>query len=195
MKAKLTPVVIFVLIAVMAVPLFTGLISSRKVDPIELASLDVGPARVIRITVEQNSQQTLSLHYYVEVDGQTVIDHAFFGTLPRTATPPSFVVYAPASGSGGVVGIAQAAVPNRIVILHDFDTGESYPYRDATYKDTDPDHLYPYYEQQEAIEARGEALFVRLQEALPDTELDLLRTMGLRPLAVPDVQPEAENAE
>ena len=184
MRPKLIPVLIFVLVTVMAVPLVMRLRPGKQVDPVKITDLDVGSGRVFRITVESNSQQTLSLHYHVDIDGQPQIEHAFFGTLPRTAPPPGFVIHA--DESGDLVGLAQATVPDRIVILHDFATGESWPMRKVTYKDIDPQHIYPYYEEKESILARGEDMFARLGRALPDQELELLRTMGTRPLTVPD---------
>lgn len=184
MRPKLIPVLIFLLVAVMAVPLVMSLGSRKQIDPVKVTDLDVGAGRVFRITVETNFQQTLSLHYHVDIDGQPQIEHAFFGTLPRTSPPPDFVIYA--DGSGDLVGLAQVTVPDRIVIIHDFATGESWPMRKVNYKDNDPQHIYPYYEEKDSIVARGEAMFARLDQALPDQELKLLRTMGTRPLTVPD---------
>lgn len=53
---------------------------------------------------------------------------------------------------------------------------------------SDPQHLYPYLEEQGAIMARGETLFARLDEALPEAHLQLLRGMGMRPLTLPDAE-------
>ncbi len=174
---------LFLLVIVAVIPLMIRMGVGRKPDPVELAALNVGPRRVIRITVEPNIQQTLSLHYHVIVDGRTVVEHAFFGTLPRTSPPPTFLTYT--DEEGDLVGVAQASVPKRIIILHDFTTGESWPMRKVTYKPTDTEKRYPYYEEAEPILARGRALFERLQQAHSDEGLELLETMGMRPLTIP----------
>lgn len=192
MNPRLIAVMLFLLLMVAAVPLVMRLGISKKPEPVTLASIDVGTERLISITVEPNSQQTLSLHYDVLIDGQPVVEHAFFGTLPRTSPPPSFVTYT--GGAGDLVGIAQASAPNRIIILHDFAAGDSWPMRIVTYKDTDPRHLYPYYEEAESILSRGEELFARLTEDNPDSSLELLRTLGTRPLSIPTVGAEARGA-
>lgn len=183
MRPKLIPLLIFLLVTVMAVPLFMLLGAGKQIEAAPITDLDVGPGRVLRITVESNTQRTLSLHYHVDVDDQPQIEHAFFGTLPRTSPPPGFVIYT--AEAGDLIGIAQATVPDRIIILHDFAAGESWPMRKVTYKDIDPQHIYPYYEEEDSIMARGEDQFARLVQALPDRELELLRTMGTRPLTVP----------
>lgn len=193
MNPKLIPVLLFVLVVVMAVPLMMRFGMGEKPDPVTLAELDCGPGRVIRITIEPNSQQTLSLHYHVDVDGQPRVGHAFFGTLPRTSPPPGFVIHA--AEAGNLVGVAQASVPGRVIILHDFATGDSWPMRGVTYKDTDPQHLYPYYEEGESITARGEALFARLAKDNPDKTLELLDTLGMRPLSIPTVLTDNGNVD
>lgn len=193
MNPKVLPVLVFLLVAVMAVPLMMRLGMGEKPDPVILAELDAGPGRVIRVTVELNSQQTLSLHYQVEVDGHPVVEHAFFGTLPRTSPPPGFVIHT--AEAGELVGIAQVSFPDRIIILHDFVTNDSWPMRSVTYKDIDPQHLYPYYEEGDSITARGEALFARLVKDNPDKPLELLDTLGMRPLSIPTGQPDAGGAE
>jgi hypothetical protein len=183
MNPRLIAVMIFVLLAVIALPIMMRLGLGEKPEPVTLDEIDAGTGRTIRVTIQPNSQGSLSLRYHVQVDGKPVVERAFFGTLPRTATPPGFVTYF--AQDGDLVGIAQASVPNRVIILHDFATGESWPMKITTYKDTDPQHLYPYYEQEDAMLARGDALFSRLAGANPDTPLELLRTMGMRPLSVP----------
>jgi hypothetical protein len=193
MSPKVIPVLIFVMVAVMAVPVMMRLGMGEEPEPVTLAELDAGPGRVVRITVEANTQQTLSLHYHVEVDGQSTIEHAFFGTLPRTSPPPSFVLHT--AEAGDLVGIAQASYPDRIIILHDFAGNDSWPMRTVTYKDTDPQHLYPYYEEAESITARGEALFARLVKDNPDKPLELLDTLGMRPLSIPNGQAETGNPD
>lgn len=192
MNPKVIPVFLFVLVAVMAVPLMMRLGLGEKPGPVVLAELDAGPGRVIRVTVELNTQQTLSLHYRVEVDGQATVEHAFFGTLPRTSPPPSFVLHT--AEAGGLVGVSQASYPDRVIILHDFAGNDSWPMRMVTYKDTDPRRLYPYYEEADAITARGGALFARLVKDNPDTTLELLDTLGMRPLSIPTVQPQPADA-
>lgn len=192
MNPKIIPVLLFVLVAVMAVPLMMRLGMGEEPEPVTLAELDAGPGRVIRITIELNTQQTLSLHYHVEVDGQLTVEHAFFGTLPRTSPPPSFVLHT--AEAGNLVGVAQASYPDRVIILHDFTSNDSWPMRIVTYKDTDPQHLYPYYEEADAITARGEALFARLVEGNPDKTLELLDTLGMRPLSIPTAQAETGDA-
>lgn len=186
MNPRLIPVFIFILIAVMAVPVMMRFVKGKKIEPVTLAQLDAGPGRIVRITVEPNSQQTLSLHYHVTADGHTQIEHAFFGTLPRTSPPPSFRLYL--APGADLIGIAQDTAPDRIIILHDFASHESWPMRNVSYKETDPQHLYPYYEDQDAIMARGESLFARLDETLPEAHLQLLRSMGMRPLTLPDAE-------
>lgn len=183
MNPRLVAVTLFVLLAVMIVPIMMRLGLGKKPEPAPIDQIDVGPGRTIRVTVQPNSQGTLSLHYHVNVDGKPVVERAFFGTLPRTATPPGFVTFS--AEDGDLIGITQTSALNRVVILHDFATGESWPMRITIYKESDPQHLYPYYEEEDAILARGDVLFARLAGANPDTPLELLRTMGTRPLSVP----------
>ncbi len=183
MNPRILMMIVFVLLMVLAVSFFSRMKQGAAPDPVVLDSIDLGGDRVIRITVEPNSQRTLSLHYHVEVGGQPVIDHAFFGTLPRTSPPPEFITYL--AENGDLVGLAQAVAPNRIIILHDFATGDSFPYRTETYKDIDTRKSYPYYEEEGSILARGEALFDRLQEDNIGLSLDLLKTMSSRPLSLP----------
>jgi len=189
MSSKLISVMVFFLLTVAVVPLVLRLRMGQRPDPVTLKELDVGPGRVIRITVEPNSQGTLSLHYRVQEGGVAMVEHAFFGTLPRTSPPPDFVTYT--AEGGDLVGVAQVSVPNRIVLMHDFASGDSWPMRIVTHKDTDPKHLYPYYEQEAPLLARGEALFQRLSQAQPQASLELLRTMASRPLALPESEPTA----
>ncbi|MEZ6193546.1 MAG: hypothetical protein R3C45_19935 [Phycisphaerales bacterium] len=193
MNSKVIPVLVFVMVAVMAVPVMMRLGMGEKPEPVTLAELDAGMGRVIRITIEANTQQTLSLHYHVMVDGQPTVEHAFFGTLPRTSPPPGFVLHT--AESGNLVGVAQASYPDRIIILHDFTNNDSWPMRIVNYKDTDPQHLYPYYEEADSITTRGEALFARLVKDNVDKSLELLDTLGMRPLSIPTVQAETGNPD
>ncbi len=186
MNPRLIAVMIFVLVTVALVPLVLRLRKGAKPQPVALTTMDLGEGRAIRMTVEPNSQGTLSLHYHITVNDEPKIDHAFFGTLPRTSPPPGFVLHSDIDG--GLVGVAQASAPNRIVILHDFENGRSWPRRTVTYKDNDPNHLYPYYEDEDTILSRGDAIFSQLAEANPDQSLELLRTMGMRPLTLPGAQ-------
>jgi len=190
MNQRLLTMVVFILLTVLAVTFFTRMRKSSAPDPVTLHAIEFGPGRVIRITVEPNSQQTLSLHYHVDVAGEMVVEHAFFGTLPRTSPPPSFLTYTAAEGD--LIGLAQEAAPNRIVILHDFATGDSFPHRSVTYKDSDTRKSYPYYEDEGPILARGEALFARLSADPTDPPLELLRTMASRPLTLPIHEPLPE---
>lgn len=183
MNSKLIAAIVFLLMMVAVVPLMLRISRNKKPQPVTIAELDAGQDRTIRITVEPNSQGTLSLHYHVDADGQPTVEHAFLGTLPRTSPPPKFVTYF--AQDGGLVGVAQASAPNTIVILHDFAADLSFPMKITTYKDTDPKHLYPYYEDLDSILARGDGLFDRLAQAHPDSPLKLLRTMGMRPLVLP----------
>jgi hypothetical protein len=185
MNPRLITFIIFMILIIGGMALVKGLRQNSAPELVTLNTLGVGDDRDIRITVELNQQKTLSLFYHVDIQGQTVVKRAFFGTLPRTATPPGFVTYD--ADQGNLLGIAQASVPNRIIILHDFTSGDSWPMRLVTYKDTDPKHLYPYREEEAPILTRGEALFSRLNEALPESELELLRTMSSRPLTIPPV--------
>jgi hypothetical protein len=188
MKPRLVPLMIFLLLMVMAVPLVLRLRMASTPQPVTITKLDLGQDKTIRVTVKPNSQQTLSLHYHVNAPGKPPIENAFFGTLPRTSPPPEFVTYS--ADHGNLVGLAQASKPNRIIILHDFVTNDSWPHRIVTYKDTDTRRSYPYYEEEPQIMARGEALFSRLTQANPDTPLELLRTMASRPLTVPTAPPQ-----
>lgn len=191
MNTKLMPVAIFVLVAVMAASFLLPMGRGKEVPSVPLGTLDFGQGRAMDFTVEPNSQQTLSLHYTARAGDQVQVEHAFFGTLPRTSPPPTFIAVTP-EGSP-LVAVAQASAPKQIVILHDFANQESFPQRLVSYKDTDPEHLYPYFEDQESILARGDALFGRLQQLVPDGDRQLLRTMGTRPLVIPE--PEAEGHE
>ncbi len=186
MNPRLIPLIIFVLLMMMSVPLVMRLRKSTAPEPVQIQELDMGDGRGIRVTVKPNSQRTLSLHYHVDNPGKPSIENAFFGTLPRTSPPPSFVMYT--ADDGDLVGLAQASVPDRIVILHDFASGDSWPQRRVTYKDADTRKSYPYYEEEEQIMARGEAMFERLREANPQPALELLRTMASRPLSIPTGQ-------
>jgi len=183
MSHKLIAVMVFVLLMVAVVPLMLRLRAGSQPEPVTIWELDAGTDRAIHITVEPNSQGTLSLHYHVAAGNDKKIDHAFFGTLPRTSPKPGFVTYT--ADEGELLGIAQAAAPHQIVILHDFADGESFPMQTVTFKDTDTHKSYPYYEEQDSILARGDALFDQLAQAHPDTTLTLLRTMGMRPLVLP----------
>ncbi len=187
MNPRLIYVAVLGVLVIAVMPLAMRFRASQAPDPVTLKELDVGYGRVIRVTVEPNSQGTLSLHYHVDEGGQAVVEHAFFGTLPRTSPPPDFVAYS--AEGGNLVGVAQVSVPNRILLMHDFVSGDSWPMRIITYKDTDPKHLYPYYEEEVPLMARGEALFLRLSNALPQASLELLRTMASRPLSLPISQP------
>jgi len=183
MNPKLIAVMMFVLVSVAVVPLMLRMRASSQPKPAPITALDVGTDRTIHITVKTNSQGTLSLQYHVTEGEETLIDHAFFGTLPRTSPPPGFVTYF--TDDHNLVGVAQVADPNQIVILHDFADGESFPMQHVTYKDTDTRKSYPYREEEDTILARGDALFDRLAQAHPDKPLTLLRTMGMRPLVLP----------
>lgn len=190
MNSRLLTMVVFILLMIVAVSFFTRMRNNAAPEPVEITTLDLVPDRSIRITVEPNSQRTLSLHYHVKAGGQTQIDRAFFGTLPRTSPPPGFVTYT--ADGGDLVGLAQAVAPDRVIILHDFATGDSFPHRHVTYKDTDTRKSYPYYEDEEPILARGEALFERLVAGNPDHSLELLRTMASRPLSIPAYEPTSQ---
>ncbi len=185
MNRRLMPLIIFIAVAILAAPYLIRLGPGKEVPPVVLATLQFEQGRAIRFTVERNSQQTLSLHYDALIDQQPQVEHAFFGTLPLSAPPPAFVIYA--AEQGDILAIAQATAPDQVILIHDFTTGDSFPHRRVSYKDTDPQHIYPYFEEQDAILERGDALFARLQAAMPpDSQLTLLRTMGTRPLTMPD---------
>lgn len=188
MSRRLIPMVVFLAVMVLVLPFLMRMGSGGHVEPVLIKSIDLGEGHTIDVTVEPNSQQTLSLHYTARVGDKTQVEHAFFGTLPRTAPPPKFVVYR--AEDGQLIGLAQAAAPKQVVIVHDFVSGDSFPHRHVTYKDTDPQHDYPYYEEMEPILARGDALFDRLRLGVGDDALQLLRTMGTRPLTMPKPEPE-----
>jgi hypothetical protein len=183
MNHRLIMIVIFVLLTIALVQLMFSVGKGSKPEPVTITELDAGGGRTIRITVETNSQGTLSLHYHVAQGEEVLIEHAFFGTLPRTSPPPGFVMYF--ADNNNLIGIAQAADPEQIVILHDFTDGQSFPMRAVTYKDTDTLKSFPYYEKEGPILLRGDALFTRLAKDNPDTPLRLMRTMGMRPLVLP----------
>ncbi len=207
MNPRLISLALFLILIVAVVPLVMRMRMGAIPDPVQIAELDFKDGRGIRVTVELNSQKTISLHYHVHAQGtdpgvssdespnkspnKRLVEHAFFGTLPRTSPPPEFVTYT--VDGGDLIGIAQASVPDRIIILHDFASGDSWPMRLVTYKDTDPRHFYPYYEKEEQIVSRGEALFLRLSNAHAGSDLELLRTMGSRPLTVPTVEVQSQS--
>ena len=153
MNSKLIAVMVFVLLMVAIVPLMLRMGVGDKPDPVSIWEHQAGSGRSITVTVETNSQGTLSLHYHITIGDETVIDHAFFGTLPRTSPPPGFVTYT--ADGGGLLGIAQAQAPRQIIILHDFMSHESFPMRTVTYKDTDTRKSYPYYEDEDSIRCSG----------------------------------------
>ena len=174
---------LFILLMIAVVPLLLRIGKGGEPQPVIITELDAGPGRVVRITVDTNSQGTLSLFYNV-IENETVsIDRAFFGTLPRTSPPPEFVTYT--AQEGDIVGFAQASAPKQIVILHDFKSGDSFPMRNVTYKPTDTNKSYPYFEEEGPILERGDRLFEKLNAEHPEDDFTLLRTMGLRPLTMP----------
>lgn len=129
-------------------------------------TLAVGEERQIHITtreVQPLMTPRLALYYKVEPMSKA----AFFGSLPSGATPPRFVAHRAEASS--VVGIAAAGDPEALLILHDFQTGQSWPRK----ADTDG---------QAQLDARGRRLLERFEAHDPGAGFHLVRAQGLRPL-------------
>lgn len=94
---------------------------------------------------------------------------AFFGTLPQEHQPPTFIAHT--REDGRVVAVAAESDPGAVLILHDFETGESWPRHEIM-------------EDERELEARGRLLVERLKAGRADDEpeLRLVTAEGLRPL-------------
>ena len=177
MDRRFIGILLFVVLVMASVPLVSHLLKSDEAAPPPDApvvqTLELEDDRRVHITsrtVQPLMATRLALYYETEPASSAgdAPQPAFFGSLPPSREPPRFLVHR--TSDGELVGVAAASDPNALLILHDFETGASWPRHDLV-------------EGQEQLDARGQQLLERLRSDLPEgEELHLVRAEGLRPL-------------
>ncbi|MFW6032175.1 MAG: hypothetical protein ACOCTI_02220 [Phycisphaeraceae bacterium] len=138
----------------------------RELSPI--TELNAGPGRTIAITAQPVLRGQIGLYYQPRTNGKAKPPPAFFGSVPPTQPPPELTV----RGEGPVVGLVLADRPDDLLVLHDFETSESWPAHAPA-------------DSAEVLQARGRTLLERFQsQAGAAGELHLYKAEALRPLPV-----------
>lgn len=123
-----------------------------------LKRLPVGENRSIIILADTAPEITSTISYQVMVGDQTVVSTC---RICNAAKDPGSLSFKTLSASGGnLIGVFEETDPERIVVLHDFSNGLSWP-RGA------PDEWSP------SITTRGDKLLKRMQQEYPNSNLGL----------------------
>jgi hypothetical protein len=95
-----------------------------------VVTLDCGAGRRIVITASSSWECARPVHYRVVVDGKTVVPTHFIDCCDGNAEPLEILKFRLVQAEeGNLVGVIEESVSGeiRLVILHDFDKGESWP--------------------------------------------------------------------
>ena len=114
------------IVAIMHVPVLATLgCSGEGIQVKQVATLELGQGRAIRLYVERGWEITQSWFYEVW-EGEEVVSplSMFGGSVPEQEVPALRVLTA---RDGTLVGVVEAEAPQVILILHDFGSGRSWP--------------------------------------------------------------------
>lgn len=90
-------------------------------------TLDAGGGRSIVMLVDNKPDSVQTLYYRVEADGKIILPQSFFMS-EWGGIETDQLRFKTLSGKGGkLIGVVEEAQPAKILILHDFDSGGSWP--------------------------------------------------------------------
>lgn len=139
-----------ILIVTLLVAIVTSACSRYK----EVARIEAGQGRSIFILAQRYPDQNQPVLYRVEVNGQIVVPDTYI-----SSEEPDLVkrlrLKLVTDKSGSLVGVFEEKLPQKIWLLHNFATGETYPRCDTG-------------GGVEECEKRGEALLNQLQKDHPE---------------------------
>jgi hypothetical protein len=108
-------------------------------DEVHLATFSCGKGRKIVVTADNFWEISRPVHYRVRVNGETVVPTTSFDYVFELRASPKYHLVTAANRD--VVGVVDAMRDEKeVLVLHDFTTGESWPYqpRDVSWN-TPPD--------------------------------------------------------
>jgi hypothetical protein len=115
----------------------------------DVAKLDAGGGRSITVFAERYYEDDQAVYYRVEVDGRVTIPDSYAsGIDPQALTKAHLKLVS--NNSHSIVGVVDEQLPQKIWLLHNFATGETWP---RCQSDTF-----------EKCEQRGQALLAELQK-------------------------------
>jgi hypothetical protein len=122
-------------------------------------TLDCGEGREIVIWLDFRSEDAPSLYYEVIVNDKVVTKMCFCFVV---SSPSNTDLHLLSAENGNLVGVVEGTPPDcsKVVILHDFSTGESWPELDGK---TGSKHS-------EQVRKLKEAMQLRLRRANPDAK-------------------------
>ena len=138
---------------VLLLTLMLALTASGCSSKYQVAKLDAGGGRSILILAERYPEEHQAFYYKVEVNGQEVVPNTYISSEdPESVKQLKLKLVSDKSGS--LVGVIEEKLPQKIWLLHNFATGETYPRCDSGGVDE--------------CEKRGEALLNNLQKDHPE---------------------------
>ena len=92
-----------------------------------IETIDCGSGREIIITAARSWEISQPIYYLVRVDGRTVVPtYCIAGNRPGN-DPRSLHFVTSTNKTGNLVGVAYTDSPSDYLIIHDFNTGNSFP--------------------------------------------------------------------
>ncbi|MEX0885966.1 MAG: hypothetical protein WD009_05960 [Phycisphaeraceae bacterium] len=174
MPLRWVGLIVFVLLILFTVPVLQMIADREPPELATLTTLELPDDRAMQIRGRLLRDRTQAYYYTVlDAGGAAVEADAFFGSHPPGTAVPELTVHV--AEEGAMIAVTAAAAPQGVLILHDFETGASWPAK-----------LGPY-EPVEHWSDRGRALLARFNAARADGEaLRLYEGEGMRPLPMPE---------
>lgn len=117
----------------------------------EVAELDAGEGRKVLILAQRYPEDLQPYFYRVEVNGQEIVPDTYISSEDPKS---KFVLKLVSNKDGSLIGVVEERVPQKIWLLHNFATGETWPRCDSG--------------GIEACEQRGDKLLNELQKDHPE---------------------------
>lgn len=91
-----------------------------------VAKLDAGGGRSIIVFADRYFENQQAIYYRTEVHGQVVIPDSYISSIDPDVVAKSHLRLV-ANKAGSIVGVVDEKVPQKIWLLHNFATGETWP--------------------------------------------------------------------
>jgi hypothetical protein len=92
-----------------------------------VTTLDAGGGRSVVILADNRPDSVQAFYYRVEADGKVTLPASFFMSIWGSTDPDQLRFKILKGKDGNLIGVVGEEEPARILILHDFDSGGSWP--------------------------------------------------------------------
>jgi hypothetical protein len=105
-----------------------GVVRSWLVGYTEIARLNCGGTREVRLLASNDTEPLQSILYQVYENGNPLLEHrSHVGSVGHPVAPGDLAFSVLSSSDNSLIGIATASRHNIVFALHDFSTGKSWP--------------------------------------------------------------------